>query len=151
MRSDLDGVVSSPMANDEKARASLTRAADGSLRDGERVVTMLPYTHVPKRPKGPLGKVKDGIYQSYRRYRPLVLTDRRLLIFDTGRTPFPRHLLADFAVADVEVVSTAPGSFGTTEVVLELPGEGPVPFVAGKKDDGLDTLIAALGGVRGAQ
>ena len=121
------------------------------MNSGEHIVTMLPYTHVPKRPKGPLGKVKDGIYQSYRRYRPLVLTDRRLLIFDTGRTPFPRYLLADFPIADVEVVSTAPASFGTTEVVLELPGEGPVPFIAGKKDDGLDTLIAALGGVRPEQ
>jgi len=148
MRSDVGGVVSSPMASTEKARAALTRAAESALRDGEHVVTMLPYTHVPKRPKGPLGKVKDGIYQSYRRYRPLVLTDQRVLIFDTGRTPFPRYLLADFPTADVEVISTTPASFGTTEVVLELPGEGPVPFVAGRKDqEGLDMLIVALGGV----
>jgi hypothetical protein len=124
------------------------RAAESALRDGEQIVTLLPYTHVPKRPKGPLGKVKDGIYQSYRRYRPLVLTDRRLLIFETGRTPYPRHLLANFPAADVELVSVTAASFGATQIVLELPGEGQIPFVAGQKDqEGLDVLVDRLGGV----
>ena len=147
MRSDVNRVVSAPMANTERSRKTLGEAADGALRGGERIVAILPYTHVPRRPKGPLGKVKDGIYQSYRRYRPLVLTDQRLLIFDTGRTPFPRGLLAEFPAGDVEIVSVTPASFGSTRVVLELPGEGPVPFVAGRKDqEGLAVLVETLGG-----
>jgi hypothetical protein len=126
----------------------LQRAAEPSLAGGERIVAMLPFTHVPKRPKGSSGKVKVGIYQSYRRYRPLVLTDRRLLIFETGRTPFPRALLAEFATGDVDVADVSDASFGTKLVVLELPGEGRVPFNAGKKDQtDLDLLIAALGTV----
>jgi hypothetical protein len=147
MRSDVDGVVSAPMAKPERSRSLLAQAAESALRGGEHIVAMLPYTHVPKRPKGPPGKVKVGLYQSYRRYRPLVLTDQRLLIFDTGRTPFPRGLLAEFPTNDVDVVSTAPGSFGSTQVVLELPGEGPIPFVAGRKDqEGLAVLLKTLGG-----
>ena len=136
------------MAGTDKDRAALERMATESLGDGERVLAMLPYAHVPARPKDPAGKVRDGIYQSYRRYRPVVVTDRRVLLFDTGRTHMPRYLLAHFPNADVEVVSVTPGSMGKVRLVLELPEVGHVPFETGKKEqDDLAVVVETLGGV----
>lgn len=128
-------------------RDVLEHMAAESLAGGERVLAMLPYAHVPARPKGPAGKVRDGIYQSFRRYRPIVLTDRRVLVFDTGRTHLPRSLLAEFPNADVEVVSVTPGSMGKVRLLLELPEVGQVPFETGRREqDDLAVLVETLGG-----
>jgi hypothetical protein len=77
----------------------------------------------------------------------MVLTDRRLLIFETGRTPNPRQLLAAYPTDDIEVVSVAPDRFHSVRFVLELPEVGRVPFIAGRRDqDDLEVLIERLGG-----
>src|SRR5262245_33505909 len=110
------------MAGTRGPITSLDAFAGDFLLPGERVAITFPFTHTPPRPRGPEGKVRDGIYQSARRYRPLVLTDRRLLVFDAGRTPQPKLLLAAFPRADLELVSVVPGRFGATTVTLELPG-----------------------------
>jgi hypothetical protein len=134
------------MAGSHQDRAALEEMAADDLRAGERVLAILPYAHVPARPKGPAGKVKDGIYQSYRRYRPIIVTDQRVLLFETGRTHFPRGLLADFPNADVEVVSVTPGTLGKTRLVLELPEVGQVPFETGRNErDDLAVLVETLG------
>ncbi|MFN8026025.1 MAG: hypothetical protein U0W40_06645 [Acidimicrobiia bacterium] len=111
---------------------------------GERVVAVVPFAAVPKVPGRVKrrDKVRIGVRQSWRRYRPLVFTDRRLYVFDSGRTPHPRELLASFPVAEVGVHDVRAGSFGGREVVLDLPGTGAVPFEIGRKD--LDDLVHAL-------
>jgi hypothetical protein len=98
---------------------------------------MLPFAAIPKRAKGPEGKVRTGVRQSWRRYRPVVMTDRQLFLFDTGRTPHPRGVLAQFPLADVHFVETKPARFGQRVLVLDLPGLGPVPFEIGRleRDD----------------
>jgi|tagenome__1003787_1003787.scaffolds.fasta_scaffold19202345_1 hypothetical protein len=134
------------MAKSHQDRAALEAMASDDLRAGERVLAILPYAHVPARPKGPAGKVKDGIYQSYRRYRPIIVTDQRVLLFETGRTHFPRSILAEFANGEVEVVSVTPGSFGKTRLVLELPEVGAVPFETGRNETAdLAVLVETLG------
>lgn len=136
------------MAGPGKEQAALVRMIADSLSAGEVVIAALPFTHVPKRPKGPAGKVKEGIYQSYRRYRPVVLTNKRMFVFDTARTPTARSVLAEFPKNDVDVVSVTPGSMDSIRVVLELPGLGPVPFHAGRKEHAdVAALVDALGGV----
>ncbi|HEY7104864.1 MAG TPA: hypothetical protein VH986_00530 [Acidimicrobiia bacterium] len=148
MRSDVDRPVAEQ--TDKYRAALLERVAEwGVARASVRAT--LPFALVPKRPKRPeegrRDKVRTGIHQSYRRYRPLVLTGRELFVFDTGRTPQPRELLARFPVDQVRVVSAAPGRFGTVTVVLDLPGEGPVPFETGRRErEDLTVLLAQLGG-----
>jgi len=141
-------------ASREDHRTAIEQMATEWLRGDERIVACLPFVHVPKLAKGSAKlatgsakKVKDGIHQSYRRFRPLVLTDRRLLVFDTARTPHPRGVLAVFPRDEVEVLAVRPARFGGVEVELELPGTGTVPFVAGRKDrDGLIVMVHELGG-----
>jgi hypothetical protein len=142
------------MAGDDKYRATLVRMLDGMLGPGETIVAVLPFVSSLKRPKvpgaprGKAGKVRIGIYQSWRRYRPMVVTNRRLFVFETGRTPNPREVLATFSVDDVEVASVTQGGHGSSRFVLELPGSGRVPFEAGRRErDDLAVLIETLGGV----
>ena len=78
--------------------------------------------------------MRVGLWQSSRRYRPLVLTNRRLFVFETYRTPNPRGLLCEFASGMVSVTRTVPGSLGRTILVLELPTDGEVPFELGRFD-----------------
>jgi hypothetical protein len=150
MRSDLRRARVAPVAITNKDRAALARMLAGSLQPGETIVATLPYAHTPKRPKttpGRKGRVRVGIYQTYRRYRPLVLTSMRLFVFETGRTPYARDVLAEFPNDDVEVVQVTTGSFGATRVVLELPGVGQVPFETGRREqEDTAILIEALGG-----
>lgn len=113
------------------------------LRSGERILAVLPFTTVPKRPRGPEGKVRDGLWQSWKKYRPLVITDQRVFVFDTGRTPFPRLLLAQFPVEQTTMSEVTAGRFGVERFTLTLPGEGEVPFEAGKRDD-IAAMRAAL-------
>ena len=116
------------------------------LRPREQVVAVLPFASTPKRPRGPESKTREGIYQSYRRYRPLVLTDRRLFVLDAGRTPHPRRgLRAEFPVSDVDVVEVIPARFNPNRVLLDLAGVGTVPFeVGGYEVDDLARLREAL-------
>lgn len=151
MRSELDMVEKgrARAGGTDKYRAALVRELDGTLGSGETIVAILPFASTQKRPKAPNaprgkeGKVRVGIYQSWRRYRPIVLTNRRMFVFETGRTPNPRELLASFPVDDLDIVAVTPGKHGTSRFVLELPGEGAVPFEAGRRDD-LDELRASL-------
>ena len=95
---------------------------------------------------GPEGKVREGIYTSYGHYRPLVVTSRRLLVINAGRTPFPRGLLAEFPLADVRFVDVVPARFGQSRVLLDLPDVGTVPFDLGRYDvAALSELRAAVG------
>ena len=114
------------------------------LTPGERVVAVLPFAAVPKFPGRVKrrDKVRVGIRQSWRRYRPLVFTDRHLFVFDSGRTPHPRELIATFPIGEVVVRDVHDASFGGREVVLDLPANGPVPFEIGRRD--LDDLVEAL-------
>src|SRR5262245_13578725 len=101
MRSDAVEVVE---GRTDKYRAALLElAADCGIARAQ-VRAILPFALVPKRPRGPEGKVKIGVYQSYRRYRPLVLTEDELLVFDSGRTPHPRELLGRFPLRAVRAV-----------------------------------------------
>jgi hypothetical protein len=111
---------------------------------GERVVAMLPFASTTKRPKTAGGKVRVGVWQTSRRYRPLVLTNQRLFVFETYRTPNPRGVLCEFPSASVSVARSSPGSMGTTTLVLELPTDGEVPFELGRFD------VAELEGFRNA-
>jgi hypothetical protein len=120
------------------------------LRGDERILAILPYTTVSKRPRGPEGKVREGVWQSTRRYRPIVVTDRRVLVFDTGRTPYPRMLLAEFPIEQITMSEVVSGRFGTERFTLALAGEGVVPFEAGQRDDvaGLQTAFNSRPGTR---
>ena len=138
------------VAGTDKNRATLARMIQDQLRPGETILAILPFTNTRKRPKAPgegrKDKVRTGIYQSWRRYRPLVLTNRRLFVFETGRTPFPREVLAQFPIDEVELVDVEPGRFGSTLFVLDLPSIGRVPFEAGNKEQQeLATLQETLG------
>jgi hypothetical protein len=114
------------------------------LTPGERVVAILPFAAVPKFPGRVKrrDKVRVGIRQSWRRYRPMVFTNRRVFVFDSGRTPHPRELLATFPIGEVGVHDVRDASFGGRELVLDLPGVGTVPFEIGRRD--LDDLVEAL-------
>jgi len=131
----------------DRYRAALAERARAELVAGEGIVAMLPFATVPKRPKGPEGKVRVGVRQSWRRYRPTVLTDRRLLVFDSGRTPSPRDLLEAYPVEAVHLVEVIPpGTFGQVRLVLDLPGLGPVPFDTGRKErDDVEAFARVLG------
>ena len=135
-------------------RRRLRARAEEELRGGERIVAMLPFASVPKlprlpgAPRGRKGKVRFGIRQSWRRYRPTVVTDRRLLVFDSGRTPNARELLGAFALGDVRLGPLGVGRFGATTFELELPGVGLVPFETGRREtDDLAELARRVGQV----
>jgi len=130
----------------DRYRRDLLALVEGSFAARESVQAILPFANTLKRPKGPEGKVRTGVYQGYRRYRPLLLTDRRLFIFETGRTPHGRGVLAEFSNDDVRVTSVGPWRFRGTRLVLDLPGEGEVPFDLGRRElQDLDVLLAVLG------
>jgi hypothetical protein len=135
-----------PSARVQRQRDEVVQAVQDQLRPDEHVVAVLPFASTPKRPKGPEGKVREGIYLSARRYRPLVVTNRRLLVVNAWRTPYPRGLLAEFPASATSVVDVVPGRFDQQRLELELPGEGVVPFILGRFDlIELDEFEAALG------
>jgi hypothetical protein len=125
--------------DDTYRRRLRTRAAE-ELHGGERIVAMLPFASVPKlprlpgAPRGRKGKVRFGIRQSWKRYRPTVVTDRRLLVFDSGRTPNARELLGAFPLHDIRIGPRGVGRFGATTFTLDLPGNGEVPFETGRRE-----------------
>jgi hypothetical protein len=119
---------------DQRQRLALLDFVTPDLSAGERVVAVLPFANTPKRPRGAAGKVREGIWQTARRYRPLVLTTERLFVFDTARTPQPRGVLCKFPSGSVTVARTVPGSMGRTTLVLDLPKDGEVPFELGRFD-----------------
>ena len=130
---------------DEQNREALTALVGPRLERGEAIVAMLPFATTPKRPKGPEGKIREGVWQSARLHRPIVLTDRSLFVFDAGRTPYPRALNTRFDLHDVSVVNVTERRAGTSTLVLELPREGQVPFELGRFDD-VAVFVAAVGG-----
>lgn len=125
---------------DDAYRRRLRTRAEEELRGNEQIVAMLPFASVPKSPRlpgaprGRKGKVRFGIRQSWRRYRPAVVTDRRLLVFDSGRTPHARELLGAFALGDVTMGPLGVGRFNATTFTLGLPGLGDVPFETGRRE-----------------
>ena len=156
MRSDLQkgGTATQPVAGTDKYRAAIVRLLDGLLASDERILAILPFASTLKRPKvpgaprGKKGKVRVGIYQSWRRYRPLVLTNRRLFVFETGRTPNAREVLASYPVDAVDMVAVTPVGRGVTRFALEFPDAGRVPFEAGRRERGdLAVLVEWLGGM----
>lgn len=134
------------MSSAKKAREEVLGTVRDRLRPRENVLAVLPFASTPKRPRGPEGKIRDGIYQSYRRYRPMVLTDRRLFVLDAGRTPHPRRgVLSEFPLTDVQVVEVILGRFNQNRFVLDFAGVGAVPFeVGGYEVDDLATLRETL-------
>ncbi len=82
-------------ARGAKQRNQTLEVVADQLRPNENVIAVLAFASTPKRPKGPEGKVRQGIYISYRRYRPLVVTNRRLFVLAASRTPYPRGVLAE--------------------------------------------------------
>ena len=127
----------------EKSRNEATSAVEDLFEPGETVVAVLPFTQVPRLK----GATRYGIRQRARRYRPLVLTNRRLFVLETGRTPRPRGVITQFRHADVDVVQyTPPRTFGLRTLVLDLAGTGEVPFIVGRLElDDADVLVATLG------
>jgi hypothetical protein len=76
-----------------------------------------------------------------------VLTDRRLFVFETGRTPNPRGVLASYAVDAVVMGAVTHAGHGVSRFALELPDAGRVPFEAGRRDrEDLAVLVEWLGG-----
>jgi hypothetical protein len=154
MRSDLGQAErATRVAGTDKYRATLLRRLDGMLASDERILAILPFTSTLKRPKAPgaprgkKGKVRVGIYQSWRRYRPLVLTNRRLFVFETGRTPNPRAVLVAYPLDDVDMLAVTPVGRGVTHFALEFPDAGRVPFEAGRRErEDLAVLAEWLGG-----
>jgi hypothetical protein len=154
MRSDLGRAEGATgVAGTDKYRAALVRKIEGSLAPGETIVAILPFTSTLKRPKAPnaprgkKGKVRFGIYQSWRRYRPLVLTNRRLFVFETGRTPNPRQVLASYPVDAVDMSAVTDAGRGVSRFALEFPDAGRVPFEAGRRErEDLGVLVDWLGG-----
>jgi hypothetical protein len=135
----------SPKPRDAAQREQVMNAVGDRLRRGERVIAVLPFASTPKRPKGPGGKVREGVYVSYRRYRPLVVTSDRLFVINAVRTPYARGVLAEYPLAEVGFVDVVPARFGQSRLLLDLPGDGTVPFDLGRYDvEGLPELRAAL-------
>jgi len=129
----------------DQSRQDVVELIEGQLRPGETVRAVLPFALTPKRPKDAQGKVRVGIYQSYRRYRPLLVTNERVFVFETGRTPHPRQVLAQFPAHDVKVVTITPKRTGLNTLVLDLPSIGPVPFEIGRyEQEELAALAATL-------
>jgi hypothetical protein len=130
--------------SDARQREALLALVTPRLAAGERVVAMLPFANTPRRAKGPTGRVRVGIWQSARRYRPIVLTDRRLFVLDARRTPHPQGVLAEFPAELVKVARLVPGTLARQTLVLDLPGEGEIPFELGRLD------VVDLGAFTGA-
>lgn len=123
------------MSSEDRQRQALTAILDEELEPGEKVLAVLPFASSRRRPRERgSAKVKTGVWTTSGRYRPLALTDRRLLVFETGRTPNPRYLLADFANDHVRIVDFQRASFGRHTMVLALPDVGNVPFILGRYD-----------------
>ena len=122
----------------DKSRASIVRSMRDKLRDGEEIRAVLPFTQTSKRPRMPgqtrRDRVLTGIYQSTRRYRPLVITSQRLFVLDGGRGAVPRGILADFPNEQIGVGEVTPVNYWTVRFTLDLPGVGAVPFEAGRKE-----------------
>jgi len=114
-------------------RVRIEHEASGLLRGGEVGVAVLPFTSVPRRARHGGPKIVTGVRQTARRYRPLVVTSERLLVFDSGRTPGPRGLLAAYPLDQLRLLDVAPLRFGGTRFVLDIEGEA-VPFDAGRHD-----------------
>ena len=117
------------------------------LARGEHVVACFPFAAIPKLPerRKRRDKIRLGLRQSWRRYRPLACTDRRLFVFDSGRTPHPRSLLATYPLDQVDVREARAGSFGGHRLVLGLPEAGDMPFELGKRDlRDLDVFLGLL-------
>ncbi len=121
-------------AGDARQRETLLALVEPRFGAGEQVVAVLPFASTPKRPKGPTGKVSEGVWQAARRYRPILLTDRRIFVFEARRTPHPQGVLAEFPAGLVSVVRLVPGTLGRQTLVLDLPAEGEVPFELGRFD-----------------
>ena len=122
----------------DKSRAAVVRSMQDKLRDGEEIRAVLPFTQTSKRPRIPgqtrRDRVVTGVYQWTRRYRPLVITSRRLFVFDGGRGGVPHGVLAEFPKEEVGVGEVTPVNYWTVRFTLDLPGVGPVPFEAGRKE-----------------
>jgi hypothetical protein len=134
------------MASAKKAREEALGTVRERLRPRENVLAVFPFASTPKRPRGSEGKIREGIYQSDRRYRPMALTDRRLFVVDAGRTPQPRRgVLAEFALQDFAVVEVIPGRFNQNKFVLDFAGVGAVVFeIGGYEVDDLAKLRETL-------
>jgi hypothetical protein len=129
-----------------RQRESVIAWVDELLRPNERVVAVLPFAVTPPRSRSE-GKVREGIHQTNRRYRPLVATDRRLFVLDAGRTPYPAGVLADFPLESVTFVDVTPRWLGQQRVRLDLPGNGIIPFDVGRHElDDVARLRDLLGG-----
>jgi hypothetical protein len=134
------------MSRVEKSRQEALAVVQDRFRPTENVVAILPFASTPKRPSGTEGKTRDGIYTSYRRYRPLVVTNLRLFVLEGARTPHPRGgVLGEFPLKDVGVVEIIPKRFKQNRVLLDLPGLGTVPFdVGGYEVEDLAKLRSAV-------
>src|SRR6478672_1034209 len=99
-RRGASGCRVAPKAATRQRDAVLDAVAD-RLRPGEQVIAVLPFAVTPPRPRSQ-GKVREGIYQTNRRYRPLIATDRRLFVLDAGRTPYPRGVIAEFPLTSID-------------------------------------------------
>jgi len=144
MRSSMR-LMTPDIAGGDAFRRALAKLGDDELQPGESIIALLPFATVRKRPRGPEGKVRVGIWQSWQRYRPVVVTNRRLLVFDSGRTPSPRALLAAFPLDDLSMGPVTGGRFGTSVFTLSLPGRGEVPFETGRREEhDLEVLQAKL-------
>jgi hypothetical protein len=136
-----------PPTRFRRQREAVLAALRDDLRPGEQVVAVLPFASTPKRPKGPEGKVRQGVYQRARHFRPLVATSSRLIVVDAYRSPSPRGLLADYPIDRVREVDLVPARMGQQMLHLDLPGEGEVPFLLGRFDlIELDQFRDAIGG-----
>jgi hypothetical protein len=63
-----------------------------------------------------------------------VVTNRRVLVFDSGRTPNARELLGAFSLEEVTMGPRGVGRFGATTFELVLPGVGEIPFETGRRE-----------------
>ena len=135
----------------DKSRASIVRSIQDKLRAREEIRAVLPFTQTSKRPRMPgqarRDRVLTGIYQSARRYRPLVITSQRLFVLDGGRGAVPRGILADFPRDQIGVGEVTPVSYWTVRFTLDLPGLGLVPFEAGRKEHDEALKVRELLGV----
>ena len=123
----------------------MTELVDDELEPGETVIALLPFASTPRKPREPgEGRVKEGVWQSSGRYRPLLFTNRRLFVLATGRTPHPQAVQATFPIDRVRMISTERASFGRQRMVLALPDLGNVPFIIGRYDQSDFAAVLAV-------
>ena len=68
-------------------------------------------------------------------------------MFETGRTPNPRQVLASYPVGDVDMSAVTEADRGVSRFALEFPDAGRVPFEAGRRErEDLAVLAEWLGG-----